>query len=295
MNSWLWVACLFIVSPAAALDTLPPETEQAFYDGVHGYFDCVDCHTDTTSSTIARDRLPAVCGDCHPKARTDFEKSVHWGGGKAETVCTDCHGIHDIDPVSQPTSKAYRSLVCGDCHIGPMEHFATGPHHPAFEVGGQLACASCHSNHAVLSPTIDVVREACEACHPADSDAFAFGQTFGQRIEAVRTALDDANEKVSVAEVEGVDTRGAQSAIQNAHAAYTQTRLVWHGLDDQTIRSTAEGALAAAETATADLLRSRATLDRRKLWLIVVWVFILVSVVLLALKKRSLDARSSSS
>ena len=167
---------LAIVQPALAVDPLSPEEEQAFYRGAHSYFACIDCHGDTTVSAIARNRIPEVCGDCHPKALENYTQSVHWGEGKAYTVCIDCHGVHGILPVKNPESKAFRSLVCGSCHIGPMEHFRTGPHFEAFEAKGVLACAACHSNHLVRSPSLDEVEPACETCHPRDSAAFTFGQ-----------------------------------------------------------------------------------------------------------------------
>jgi hypothetical protein len=289
MIASLLVAIVWLASPAVAFDALPPEVEQAFYDGAHSYFDCIDCHADTITSTIARTRIPTVCGECHPKARTHYQQSVHWSNGKAETVCIDCHGVHGILPVTQPGSKAFRSLVCGDCHIGPMEHFVTGPHHAAFEESGALACASCHSNHAVLRPTVAVVEPACEACHTTPSSAFAFGQSVKDQLDGLREALDRVDTSIRNAEGQGLDTRRAAGFYVSAQAAYTQTRLVWHGLDGDAITKTSTAALDETRRALEEIVHQGQTLDHRKKWLVALWCFILLSVLLLALKKRALD------
>lgn len=289
MIAGILVAIVWFAPPAIALDTLPPEVEQAFYDGAHSYFDCIDCHADTATSTIARSLIPTVCGDCHPKVRANYEQSVHWSDGKAETVCIDCHGVHGILPVKQSKSKAFRSLVCGDCHIGPMEHFANGPHHAAFEKTGELACASCHSNHAVLRPTIAVVEPACETCHAATSSAFAFGQSVKGQLDGVREVLGRVDQSIHRAEDDGLDARKARGLYESARAAYTRTRLIWHGLDGDAIKTSSATALEGADRALNELVDQRQILDRRKMWLIAIWGFILVNVLLLALKQRSVD------
>ncbi len=290
MNTWFLVASLALVpAPAAALDPLPRETEQAFYDGVHGYFECVDCHTDTTKAAIARNAIPAVCGECHPKVETDYGKSVHWASGKAEAVCIDCHGIHGIAPVNEAASKTYRSLVCGECHIGPMEHFVTGPHHAAFEKSGDLACASCHSNHAVLHPTVTVVEPACRTCHDEASAEFVFGQSVGDRFEIVRAGLINARQSVEQARSAGLDVRRAEGLVQTGHATYIQARLVWHGLDGEAIEATAQKAVQTVERAVEEIARTRRARATRITWLGVCWFVIFIVITLLAFKKRALD------
>lgn len=281
---------LVLATTAFALDSLQPETEAAFYDGVHSYFSCVDCHGETdTTSTITRGAIPTVCGDCHPQVLADYEESVHWGDSTAHTVCVDCHGVHGILPVKNAASKAYRSLVCAECHIGPGEHFATGPHHAAFEKTGELACASCHSNHRVEAPTIAVVEPACEACHPTSSPAFELGQRVEQKFDAIRTKLDQAESAIVAARVERLDLRKAAKRRDTGRAAFTQARLVWHGLDEDAIDGAVQAALDETSAALAQVESKREIRAVRVKWLAIAWAGILIAVVLLLLKKRALD------
>jgi nitrate/TMAO reductase-like tetraheme cytochrome c subunit len=96
---------------------------------------CGDCHT---AHTIRRTDLEGFkleimgeCGRCHKEiARTYFD--THHGKasqlGYAETAkCYDCHGAHDILPVSDPDSRLSRANVvatCQTCHPGATRRFA---------------------------------------------------------------------------------------------------------------------------------------------------------------------------
>ncbi|MHB8872062.1 MAG: cytochrome c3 family protein [Myxococcaceae bacterium] len=128
---------------------------------------CTDCHK---SHDIAdprtsdwRVRSPEICGGCHtdPKRMDKYGLSTKvlqtylsdfhgvtssmqkdepgTKGGKVVAVCTDCHGVHDIAKVKDPTSKVVQANLvqtCQKCHPDASANFpATWLSHyePTFE------------------------------------------------------------------------------------------------------------------------------------------------------------------
>jgi predicted CXXCH cytochrome family protein len=92
---------------------------------------CVDCHGahDISRPGQPRTRISKMCSGCHAKEAEIYAKSVH--GRAAETspdvpVCTDCHGVHDIQKSSDPTStvmSANLQRTCAKCHQGASASF----------------------------------------------------------------------------------------------------------------------------------------------------------------------------
>ena len=95
---------------------------------------CTDCHAGHEStrpgSTGFRLGLPNRCGHCHADL-SGYAISMHGelsdlGYGPAAT-CADCHGAHDVLPVSDPRSKlssANRLHTCRECHPRAPRNFA---------------------------------------------------------------------------------------------------------------------------------------------------------------------------
>jgi uncharacterized protein with PIN domain len=96
---------------------------------------CSDCHS---AHTIRRTDMQGFmleimdqCGRCHEKiARTYFDTyhgKVSQLGYTKTAKCYDCHGAHDILPVSDPRSHLSRDNVvatCQKCHPGATRRFA---------------------------------------------------------------------------------------------------------------------------------------------------------------------------
>ena len=96
---------------------------------------CDDCHTaHTISRTDAAGfklRIMGQCGSCHEAiAKTYFDTyhgKVSRLGYTKTAQCYDCHGSHDILPVSDPRSHLSRANVvatCQKCHAGASRRFA---------------------------------------------------------------------------------------------------------------------------------------------------------------------------
>jgi predicted CXXCH cytochrome family protein len=96
---------------------------------------CEDCHS---SHQIKRHDVPGfrtrmmqTCGRCHETQAETFFDTFHGKvsrlGSEGAAQCSDCHGTHDILPVSNPGSHLSRSHVvetCGKCHAGSHRRFA---------------------------------------------------------------------------------------------------------------------------------------------------------------------------
>jgi cytochrome b subunit of formate dehydrogenase len=94
---------------------------------------CTSCHHSHgvagADTTFAID-VVAECSHCHIKLGESYLRSYHGKatqlGGRNAAVCSKCHGAHDIQPASDPTSRiAAGNLVatCGECHPGANENF----------------------------------------------------------------------------------------------------------------------------------------------------------------------------
>ncbi len=284
------IAPVALCTDARALAPLSPEAQTAFYRGVHEYIGCEGCHLPNRPDIIARKEIPQTCGDpCHPDQHNDYTASVHWEGHTPGAVCTDCHGVHGITPVKRPDSRAYRSLVCGTCHLGPQENFDRGPHKAGMEKTGALACASCHSNHRVQRPTIALMEPACRQCHPQDSPAFGMGQTVKSLFAGARDTLALAETKAAEAGALGLNVQRPHETLREARAGFTRARLVWHGLHMDEIEGATEQAASTARKALSQVSELLTSRRLRRLGLGVAWAIILANVVLLYLKKRHVD------
>ena len=128
----------------------------AVKNGVSSAPVCTDCHgehnilkhTDPRSPVAAANVSSQVCSPCHSSVKLSqkyglandrfksFADSYHGLAGTAGSVqvanCASCHGVHDIKPSSDPTSrisKANLIKTCGSCHPGANENFTKGAVH----------------------------------------------------------------------------------------------------------------------------------------------------------------------
>jgi hypothetical protein len=157
---------------------------------------------------IARKDVPALCGRCHsdsaymrqynPSLRTDqfaqYLTSVHGKlrakGDEKVAVCTDCHGVHDLRPVSDARSKVHPSNIaqtCARCHADaaymkeysiPTDQYtgySASVHHEALTERGDLSaptCTTCHGNHGAAPPGVSTVQNVCSTCHVFQAQLF---------------------------------------------------------------------------------------------------------------------------
>ncbi|MBI5094566.1 MAG: cytochrome c3 family protein [Candidatus Hydrogenedentes bacterium] len=96
---------------------------------------CSSCHS---SHTITRKdeadfklRLVDTCGRCHQDVADTYVDTYHGKvsklGSTGAAKCNDCHGAHDILPVTDPKSRLSRDNIvetCAKCHPGSHRRFA---------------------------------------------------------------------------------------------------------------------------------------------------------------------------
>ena len=96
---------------------------------------CEDCHTSHSISRTDLDdfrkRMIVQCGRCHESEAETFFDTIHGKvsrlGDAAAAKCYDCHGTHDILPITDPDSTlSHKNIVetCGQCHTGAHRQFA---------------------------------------------------------------------------------------------------------------------------------------------------------------------------
>ncbi len=178
----LFIAALFIVKPIQAQsnddclmchsdDTMTMEkngkevsiyvNQDVFQHSVHGKLNCVSCHVGFDPEEVPHKENiePINCLNCHKNAKvihTFHPQMVKANGinGSPDISCKNCHGTHNVEPVTKPGAKwSKQNLVesCGKCHKDQKEKFVLSEHAKAFAEGveGAPNCISCHQSSIV--------------------------------------------------------------------------------------------------------------------------------------------------
>ncbi|HEV2352198.1 MAG TPA: cytochrome c3 family protein [Terriglobia bacterium] len=96
---------------------------------------CSDCHSahtiERTDLADFRLNIMSQCGRCHQAIAATYFETYHGKVSKLGYLktakCYDCHGSHDILPVTDPASRLSRANIvktCGKCHPGSQRRFA---------------------------------------------------------------------------------------------------------------------------------------------------------------------------
>ena len=146
--------------------------------------ECEACHTNITTYPhpaltyqTHRDMTLAyyqVCEKCHPANYEKTNDSIHAQiaatGNQNTPVCTDCHGVHDIQAPDQPRSLI--STTCGQCHTDVYNQYKQSVHGAALidENNPDVpVCTDCHGVHNIQDPRTMQFRleepELCAGCH----------------------------------------------------------------------------------------------------------------------------------
>lgn len=185
-----------------------------YSDSVHGhaYVDrgemdaptCADCHGEhrilsheDPGSTVYRSEIPKTCAKCHEnmavvekyhiKAESPYLEYSQSAHGKAllkdglirvAAICTDCHGIHEIESEGYQEVSAHRPETCGKCHITIYEVYKKSIHGKMYVEEGNrdvAVCVDCHGEHTILSPYLEKstvssenITNTCSVCHESE-------------------------------------------------------------------------------------------------------------------------------
>jgi cytochrome b subunit of formate dehydrogenase len=171
-----------------------------FADSVHGKERCVACHTDIKQMPHKKNVERAVdCVQCHEKQETDINKKVmtnekHYlasihaqpredDPNRVNATCWDCHGTHNVFPVTAAEAQTYRLSTpetCGRCHEKELNDYTQSVHGAAVKRYGNLeaaVCSDCHTAHEIESPEEDPVKllitQNCGSCHEEQYETYS--------------------------------------------------------------------------------------------------------------------------
>jgi predicted CXXCH cytochrome family protein len=139
-------------------------------------------------------QLNQACSRCHQDEGKEVMDGDHErileSGNPYAPVCIDCHGSHDVKPVSETNVPQ----VCAKCHTAVYTAYKSSVHGSALENEGNTdvpTCANCHGIHVVKGPDDANFRadsiELCGGCH-GDQELMA---KYGISTEVFNTYLDD--------------------------------------------------------------------------------------------------------
>lgn len=158
----------------------------------HGTHDIVKCSD--PESKVARCNLCQGCAKCHENQEIVFKHHIHkehpclqWelsvhgtprvidGKLTIPAVCTDCHGVHDIQGVGADALSARQAETCGKCHSKELEDYLASIHGisaVANKNPDAPLCVDCHGEHNIMTPASakstvypSRVPETCAGCH----------------------------------------------------------------------------------------------------------------------------------
>ena len=184
-------------------------------DSVHAQLQCQQCHSDIAGYPHGEIAIESYrdlqvhysqsCANCHTEQAEEQVDSVHAqvraAGVDEAAVCADCHGSHDIQPISRSKHPEITGEVsaemCSQCHAGIFEKYANSVHGEALLSGNPdvPTCISCHPAHTASDPrTLEFRLESpqlCGDCH-ADKELMA---KYGLSTEVFDTYVSDFHGK----------------------------------------------------------------------------------------------------
>jgi len=218
---------------------------KALRAGVKGAPNCLTCHrstvafvagtTDSLSGKRAQEQLCLSCHRDDPDVRARmsptagfiaaYDASVHGaallrGNAKAAN-CVSCHGSHDMQKGSDPSSFVNRANIpatCGRCHAEIAKTYAQSVHGVAVLKGNSdsPACTTCHGEHTILGPSdprsrvaaSNVSSQVCSPCHTS----VLLSAKYGIKSDRFRTFTDSYH---------GLAIRGGSLEVANCASCHS--------------------------------------------------------------------------
>lgn len=183
---------------------------------------CTDCHGahDVQAPDQPRARISETCGKCHTDIARDYIQSVHGSALTQENnpdvpVCTDCHGVHNIQDPRTAQFRVDTPELCAGCHADPELMKKYGLRADVYNLyrlswhgvdvsvykarwpsiwHDSAVCTDCHGIHNILKtddPGSSVnpanLLATCQKCHPGVSKNWTGAWTGHYEISLERT------------------------------------------------------------------------------------------------------------
>jgi predicted CXXCH cytochrome family protein len=162
---------------------------------------CTDCHGehDVTPPDEPRSKVSETCKECHTEIVDTYRQSVHGAALMADEnadvpVCTDCHGVHNIQDPRTAEFRVAEPELCAGCHSNEELMSKYGLSSDVYSIykrswhgvdisvykakwptiwHDSAVCSDCHGIHDIRStgdPDSKVnsahLLETCQQCHP---------------------------------------------------------------------------------------------------------------------------------
>jgi len=168
-------------------------------------------------------------------------------GDLSAPTCATCHGNHGAKPPAVSSVGA----VCGMCHALEEQRFENSPHQAAFAAMNLGTCVVCHSNHAVLRTSDQMLSGAnavCGQCHTADSEGGKAAEEMAGLIRNLQDRLKQADEILALAQTDGMEVSAAIAQQTEARQNLVKARSEVHAFAVAAIAAPVKTGLAIAVT-----------------------------------------------
>jgi len=283
---------------------------------------CVSCHShhgiravDDLKSPVYPTNVAKTCGHCHadeklmagrtyhdrPLGHNQFalwSKSVHASAmlkkdDLSAATCNDCHGNHGAVP---PNVDSVTN-ACGSCHVKVADLFSKTQMKHKFVTESLPGCATCHHYHDITTPSDAMLGmqggAVCAPCHEkgqfgATLAGASVAQQMRRGLEQLKREITMARSRLDDAERLGMEIRAPRFELRKATDALTNARTLVHSFSIEPMKKTLDAGLKV--TAEVDKKAENALREhkRRRIWLAVSMIPILIVVGLLVLYIRTL-------
>ena len=281
---------------------------------------CVSCHgahgvrpVGDAQSPVYPLNVAATCTKCHADPermkgyqragaplptdqRERYEKSVHHKAmvdrnDLSAPTCNDCHGNHGAAP---PGVDAIAN-VCGTCHTVFATKFALSTHSLIFDRG----CVECHNNHDIAQPNdamLGTGKEAlCGTCHSEGDNGFKAAAAMRSGIDTLKASIGLSQEQLDGVENAGMDMADQALTLREAGNHLTRARTEMHAFDPKLVDAVVSEGMGLTAKVDAAAAAARNEVSYRRTGLAISLAFIVLVVVALQLKIRSLERSTSGS
>ncbi len=183
---------------------------------------CTDCHGahDVQPAGKPRAMISTTCGRCHEQIFQQYTQSIHGSALlKADNpdvpVCTDCHGVHNIQEARSSQFRIETPDLCANCHANKPLMAKYGINSDVYNLYSlswhgvdisvyqakwpnlwhtSAVCTDCHGVHDILPPSnpASTVNPAnllatCQKCHPTAGPNWTGAWAGHNRIDPAKT------------------------------------------------------------------------------------------------------------
>jgi predicted CXXCH cytochrome family protein len=183
---------------------------------------CTDCHGshDVQSPDLPRTKVSETCRKCHQEIYDTYAHSIHGSALLDEEnpdvpVCTDCHGVHNIQDPRTQEFRVETPEMCAGCHADEQLMAKYGlptNYYDLYELSwhgldvsvyqarwpsiwhDSAICTDCHGIHDILpaseaGSTVNAANllTTCQKCHPDAGPNWLGAWTGHNEISQTRT------------------------------------------------------------------------------------------------------------